>query len=106
MLLRYVMRSIMMTILAAKRLLMGVCILSGLRSQIRWARHFDACLRQSSGGTMGRADGVVARVEVCVLRRSKKPPKLQWAAVFVMRQQSSITKCLVSERCFSSIRCC
>lgn len=90
----------MMTILAAKRLLMGVCILSGLRSLIRWARHFDVFLRQSSGMTMGRADGIVARVEVCVLKGSKKPPKLQCAAVLVVRQQSSITKYLVSERCF------
>lgn len=91
-----------MTILAAKRLLMGVCILSGLRSLIRWARHFDAFLRQSSGRTIGRTDGVVARVEVrvevCAWRGSKKPPKLQRAAVLVVRQQSSITRCLVSER--------
>lgn len=96
------MRSIVMTILVAERLLVGVCILSGLRSLIRWACHLDAFLRQSSSRTMSRDDGVVARIEVCVcvLRESKKPPKLQYAAVLVERQQSCMVRCLMSVRCF------
>lgn len=55
-----------MTILVAKRLLVGVCVLSGLRSLLRWACHPDVFLRQSSSGAMSRGDGVAARVKVCV----------------------------------------
>jgi hypothetical protein len=55
-----------MTILIAQRLLVGVCILNGLRSLIRWARHLDAFLRQSCARKMSRDEGVAARIEVCV----------------------------------------
>lgn len=57
-----VMGSIVMTILVAKTLLMGVCVLSGLKSLLRWACHLDAFLRQSA---TSRGDRIEARVEVC-----------------------------------------
>lgn len=59
-----------MTTLIAKRLLMGVCVLSGLRSMLRWAGHLDVFLRQSSRKAMSRGNGVAKRLEgvcLCVL---------------------------------------
>lgn len=66
MLLCCVMRLIVMTILVAKRLLVGVCVLSGLRSLLRWACHLDEFLRQSSSRAISRGDGVKARFEACM----------------------------------------
>lgn len=68
-LLRCVMSPIVMTILVAKRLLVCVCILSGLRSMLRWACHLDVFLRQSSGRVMGRGNGVASRAEMCMCVR-------------------------------------
>lgn len=57
-----------MTMLVAKWLLMGVCVLSRLRSLLWWACHLDVFLRQSSSRAMSRGDSVAAKVKggVCV----------------------------------------
>lgn len=76
----------MMTILIAKRLLMGVCILKGLRGLLWRAGHFELFLRQSSRRAMSVMSVMSVsrpkKVEVCDAE-SNRPLELRNGVVLV-----------------------